>query len=112
MTRLSGQFDLSARRASNLAQPLLTYIRSNRHSIVDYGTRNRSGRLIATALAESAVNSLIARRMVEKQHMLLLRMANLNGDRRLRLAYQAPRPQYRSHFAWIMEPIPPLLKIA
>jgi hypothetical protein len=60
MTRLSGQGDLSARRALNLAQPLLTYIRSNRHSIVDYGARHRSGRRIATALAESAVNFLVA----------------------------------------------------
>ena len=52
MTRLSGQGDLSARRVWNLAQPLLTCIRSNRHSIVDYGARHRSGRRIATSLAE------------------------------------------------------------
>ena len=68
-TRLCEQGDLSARRAWNLAQPLLTYIRSNRHSIVDYGARHRSGRRIATSLAESAVNSLVARRKVKQQLM-------------------------------------------
>jgi len=52
-----------------LAQPLLTYIRQNKTAIVDYGARYRSGRRIATALAESAVNSLTARRMVKKQQM-------------------------------------------
>ena len=122
MTRLCGEDDLSARRVWNLAQPLLTYIRSNRHSIVDYGARHRSGRRIATSLAESAVNSLVARRMVKKQQMqwsrrgahlmLQVRAAVLNGDLRQRLAYQPPRPHYRSRFAWIMEPTPPLLKIA
>ena len=122
MTRLCGQGDLSARRVWNLAQSLLTYIRSNRNSIVDYGARHRSGRRIATALAESAVNSLIARRMVKKQQlqwsgsgahlMLQVRAAILNGDLRQRLACEPPRPQHRSRFAWIMEPTPPLLKIA
>jgi hypothetical protein len=122
MTRLSGQGDLSARRVWNLAQPLLTYIRSNRHSIVDYGARHRSGRRVATSLAESAVNSLVARRMVKKQQMqwsrrgahlmLQVRAAVLNGDLHQRLAYEPPRPHYRSRFAWIMEPTPPLLKIA
>ena len=52
-----------------LAQPLLTYIRLNKDALVDYGARYRSGRLIATALAESAVNSVAARRMVKKQQM-------------------------------------------
>jgi hypothetical protein len=52
-----------------LAQPLLTYIRLNKDAIVDYGARYRSGRRIAPALAESAVNSVIACRMVKKQQM-------------------------------------------
>ena len=122
MTRLCGQGDLSARRVWNLAHPLLTYIRSNRHSIVGYGARHRSGRRIATALAEPTVNSLIARRMVKKQQMqwsrrgahlmLQVRATVPNGDLRQRLACEPPRPQHRSRFAWIMEPTPPLLKIA
>ena len=100
MTRLSGQGDLSARRAWNLAQPLLTCIRSNRHSIVGCGARQRSGRRIATALAGSAVNSRIARRMVKKRQMQWsrrgahlmqrVRAADLNGDLRQRPACEAP----------------------
>jgi hypothetical protein len=64
--------------------------------------RYRSGRRIAPALAESGVNSLVARRMVKKQqmqwskrgHLLLqVRAAVLNGDLRERqaLAYCAVR---------------------
>ena len=45
--------DLSATRLLHLAQPLLTYVRSNKSAIINYGARYRSGRRIATALAES-----------------------------------------------------------
>ena len=65
----SGQGDASAKRLFDLAQPLLTYVRSNRRAIVNYGARYRSGRRIASSLAESAVDSLVARRMVKKQQM-------------------------------------------
>ena len=54
------------------------------------GARYRSGRRIASSLAESAVDSLVARRMVKKQQMdwslkgahrmLQVRAAVLNGD--------------------------------
>jgi ethanolamine ammonia-lyase large subunit len=84
--------------------------------------RYRSGRRIATALAESAVNSLVARRMVKKQqmqwskrgaHLLLqVRAAVLNGDLRERLTYEPPKPAHRSRIAWMFEPTPPLLEIA
>ena len=80
------------------------------------------GRRIASALAESAVNSLVARRMVKKQqmqwskrgaHLLLqVRAAVLNGDFKERLAYKPPRPAHRSRIAWMFEPTPPLLKAA
>ena len=69
MSMLREQGDLGAGRIWQLAQPLLTYIRQNKSAIVDYGARYRSGRRIATALAESAVNSLTARCMVKKQQM-------------------------------------------
>jgi hypothetical protein len=94
--------DLSATRLLHLTQPLLTYVRSNQSAIVDYGARFRSGRRIASALAESAVNSLVARRMVKKQqmlwskrgaHLLLqVRAAVLNGDLRERLATAEASP--------------------
>jgi hypothetical protein len=89
-----------AKRLLDLALPLLTYIRSNRIAIVDYGARYRSGRRIASSLAESTVNSLVARRMVKKQQMqwslhgahriLQVRAALLNCDLRERLAWQPP----------------------
>ena len=122
LAELRERGDLSATRLLHLAQPLLTYIRLNRSAIISYGARHRSGRRIASAQAESAVNSLVARRMVKKQqmqwskrgaHLLLqVRAAVLNGDLRARLAYQPPKQAYRSRFAWMFEPIPPLLKMA
>ena len=120
--KLREKGDLSATRLLHLAQPLLTYVRSNQSAIINYGARYRSGRRIASSLAESAVNSLVARRMVKKQqmqwskrgaHLLLqVRAAVLNGDLRERLAYKPPKPTHRSRIAWMFEPTPPLLKAA
>ena len=114
--------DASDKRLLDLAQPLLTYVRSNRNAIVNYGARYRSGRRIASSLAESAVDSLVARRMVKKQQMqwtlkgahrmLQVRAAVLNGDLRERLAWQPPKPTHRYRLAWMFEPTPPLLKAA
>jgi hypothetical protein len=58
--------DLSAARLRTLGSQLLTYIRSNRDAIINYGKRYRAGLGVATTLAESAVNSLVAKRMVKK----------------------------------------------
>jgi hypothetical protein len=120
--KLREKGDLSAARLLHLAHALMTYVRLNKGAIINYGARYRSGRRIATALAESAVNSLVARRMVKKQqmqwskrgaHLLLqVRAAVLNGDLRERLAYKPPRQSYRSRFAWMLEPTPPLLMTA
>ena len=97
------------------------YVRSNKSPIINYGARYRSGRRIATALAESAV-TLVARRMVKKQqmqwskrgaHLLLqVRAAVLNGDLRERLTYEPPEQAHGSRIAWMFEPTPPLLKTA
>jgi hypothetical protein len=120
--KLRERGNLSATRLLHLAHPLLTYVRSNKSAIINYGARYRSGRRIATALAESGVNSLGARRMVKKQqmqwskrgaHLLLqVRAAVLNGDLRERLAYKPPKQAHRSRIAWLFEPTPPLLKTA
>ena len=69
LAKLRERGNLSATRLLYLAHPLLTYVRSNKSAIINYGARYRSGRPIATALAESAVNSLVARRMVKEQQM-------------------------------------------
>jgi hypothetical protein len=122
MAMLREQGDVSAGRIWQLGQALLTYVRQNKAAIVDYGARYRSGRRIASSLAESAVDTLVARRMVKKQQMqwslkgahcmLQVRAAVLNGDLSKRLAWQPPEPTHRHHFAWMFEPTPPLLKAA
>src|SRR5277367_446825 len=100
--------DATAKRMLDLARALLTYI--------------RSGQRIASSLAESAVNSLVARRMVKKQQMqwsplgahrlLQVRAAVLNGDLNERLAWQPPEPDQRYRGASMLEPTRPLLKAA
>jgi hypothetical protein len=46
-------------------------------------------------------------------HLLLqVRAAVLNGDLRERLAYKQPKQAHRSRIAWLLEPTPPLLKMA
>lgn len=107
-------------RLHNLGVQLLTYIRSNRSAIVDYGKRYRSGLRVATILAESAVNSLVAKRMAKKlqmrwtqhgAHMLMqVRTADMNGELRdrLRARFRLPEPQVPSLF----NPKAPLLRAA
>jgi hypothetical protein len=58
--KLRERGNLSATRLLHLAHPLLTYVRSNKSAIINYGARYRSGRRIATALAEPGANSLVA----------------------------------------------------
>jgi len=120
MSMLREQGDLGTGRIWQLAQPLLTYIRSNKDAIVDYGARYRSGRRIASSLAESAVNSLTARRMVKKQQMrwskrgarvmLQVRAAVMNGNLREQLSYEPPI--FQSRLDWLFKPTPPLLRAA
>ena len=114
------QGDLSAARLNSLGQQLLTYIRPNRTALVDYGARYRAGRRVSTSLAESAVNSLIAKRMVKSQHMrwspsgahlmLQVRVAMVNGNLRQRLREKPdlPAPPLQP----IFQPTPPLLRSA
>ncbi|MER9714421.1 hypothetical protein NKJ13_30215 [Mesorhizobium sp. M0174] len=64
-----GEGELSMSRLHSLGSQLLTYVRSNRSAIVNYGKRYQAGLRVATTLAESAVNSVIAKRMVKKQQM-------------------------------------------
>jgi hypothetical protein len=46
-----------------------TYLRTNVWSIPNYGERYRVGEAISSSIAESAVNQVIAKRMVKKQQM-------------------------------------------
>jgi hypothetical protein len=78
LAKLRERGNFSATRLLHLAHPLLIYVRSNKGAIINYGARYRSGRRIATALAESAVNSLVARRMVKARRP----SSALGSDRR------------------------------
>lgn len=110
----------SIARLHSLGAQLLTYVRSNRSAIVNYGRRYRAGLRVATTLAESAVNSMVAKRMVKKQqmrwslhggHMLMqVRTAEMNGELRdrLRASFRLPEPQVLPVF----KPKPPLLRAA
>ena len=85
-----GYGEFSVARLHSLGLQLLTYVRSNRGAIVNYGKRYRAGSRVATTLAEAAVNSLVGKRMIKKQqmrwslhgaHMLMqVRTAEINGD--------------------------------
>ena len=120
MNELGQRGDFSAARLNSLGQQLLTYIRSNRTALVDYGARYRVGRRISTSLAESAVNSLVAKRMVKSQQMrwspsgahlmLQVRAAMENGNLRQRLRHKPDLPPLPLHP--IFQPIPPLLRAA
>jgi hypothetical protein len=102
MNELGRRGDFSAARLNSLGQQLLTYIRSNRTALVDYGARYRAGRRVSTSLAESAVNSLVSKRMVKNQQMrwspsgahliLQVRAAMVNGNLRHRLREKSDLP--------------------
>ena len=106
MDHLGQNGDLSAARLHSLGQQLLTYIRSNWTAIVNYGARYRSGRRVATSVAEFPVNSLVAKRMVKNQEMrwsqrgahlmLQVRAAMMNGNLRQRLREQPKVPRHCS----------------
>ena len=120
MDTVGREGDLSAARFNSFDQQLLTYIRSNRTALVDYGARYRAGRRISTSLAESAVNSLVAKRMVKSQQMrwspsgahlmLQVRAAMANGNLRQRLGRKPDLPALPLHP--IFRPTSPLLKAA
>jgi len=104
----------------SLGTQLMTYIRSNHSAIVDYGKRYRAGLRVATTLAESAVNSLVGKRMVKKQQMrwsrhgarmlMQVRAAEINGELRNRL--RAPFRQLEPVVPSLFKPKPPLLRAA
>lgn len=115
-----GDGEFSIARLHSLGSQLLTYVRSNRGAIINYGKRYRAGLRVATTLAESAVNSLVGKRMIKKQqmrwslhgaHMLMqVRTADLNGELRDRL--RAPFRQPEPNVPPLFKPKPPLLRAA
>jgi len=61
--------NVSTSRLRSLGAQLLTYVVSNRSAIINYGKRYRAGLRVASTLAESAVNSLVGKRMAKSQQM-------------------------------------------
>jgi hypothetical protein len=48
-------------------QDLLADLSANRSALVNYGARHRHGEPISTAFVESAINEIVARRMIKNQ---------------------------------------------
>lgn len=48
---------------------LIAYLEANQSALVNYGARYRRGEPISTAFVESAINEIVARRMIKKQQM-------------------------------------------
>jgi hypothetical protein len=101
--------DLSTSRLRSLGAQLLTYIASNRSAIINYGKRYNAGLRVASTLAESAVNSIVGKRIAKSQqmrsvrgaHMLMqVRTADVNGELRNRLCsgFRKPDPPVPSAF--------------
>ena len=52
-----------------VAEEFAGSIANNTHAIVDYGVRFGNGGIIPSSFAESAINQVDSRRMVQKQQM-------------------------------------------
>ena len=112
--------DVSISRLRSLGAQLLTYIESNRSAIINYGKRYRAGLRVASTLAESAVNSIVGKRMAKSQqmrwslrgaHMLMqVRTADINGELRNRMRAEFRKPDLS--VPWMFRPKPPLLRAA
>ena len=60
---------LPLRRVADALLNFIRYLESNADSMPDYGNRYRDRLRISTGFVESAVNEIIAKRMVKKQQM-------------------------------------------
>ena len=80
------------RKLLRAAREFETYLERNGGLIPNYGDRYRHGETISTAFVESAVNHVLSKRLVKKQHMrwseagahhlLQVRTSVLNNDLR------------------------------
>jgi len=59
----------SLNKLSRMLSDTIRYLELNADSMPDYGTRYRVGQRISTGFVESAVNEIVAKRMVKKQQM-------------------------------------------
>jgi len=97
---------LPASRLRSLGGQLLTYIASNRSAIINYGKRYKAGLRVASTLAESAVNSIVAKRIAKSQQMRW-------SVRGAHMLMQGPDPVIvRARSFESLIPRPPLLRAA
>jgi hypothetical protein len=61
--------DEHAQKLLKGVEDLHTYVERNQAFIPNYGERYRQGKTIATSFVESAVNQVVSKRFVKKQHM-------------------------------------------
>ena len=59
----------SLKKLAHMLLETIRYLELNADSMPDYGKRYRAGKRISTGFVESAVNEIIAKRMVKKQQM-------------------------------------------
>ena len=59
----------SLKKLAHMLLETIRYLELNADSMPDYGKRYRAGQRISTGFVESAVNEIIAKRMVKKQQM-------------------------------------------
>jgi hypothetical protein len=57
------------RKLGNALLDTIRYLEANADSLPNYGQRYRAGLRVSTGFAESAVNEMIAKRMMKKQQM-------------------------------------------
>ncbi len=56
-------------KLENALSDMVHYLELNADSMPNYGKRYRAGQRISTGFVESAVNEIVAKRMVKKQQM-------------------------------------------
>src|ERR1017187_6153222 len=66
---LDSKADINYGEAQHMLLETIRYLKLNAGSMPDYGKRYRAGQRISTGFVESAVNEIIAKRMVKKQQM-------------------------------------------
>src|SRR5471032_2998864 len=90
------------KNASYSLSNVVTYLKSNVESLIDYRTWQRVGRRISTGFVESSINRIVGRRMCKSQHMRWSRVgAHSVVQLRVALLNQEFHELARRQFPWI-----------
>jgi len=90
------------KKASYSLSNVVTYLKSNVESLIDYRTWQRVGRRISTGFVESSINRIVGRRMCKSQHMRWSRMgAHSVVQLRVALLNQEFQELAQRQFPWI-----------